>query len=125
MERPASGWNGEIRMERWESAMGRWHYYWPQAAGRARPGFARAPPSDASVLLGPAARWNDGGPDGTLKVRMERWLSRWDDGIIIGPRQARRPVRLPIRPSGPGQWRGAADAQLRAASGASKPNFDA
>ena len=69
MERPASGWSGGIRMERWESAMGRWHDF--------------------------------------------------------GPRQPRRPVRLPIRPSGPGQWRGAADAQLRAASGALKPNFDA
>ena len=56
MERPASGWSGGIRMERWESAMGRWHDF--------------------------------------------------------GPRQPRRPVRLPIRPSGPGQWRGAADAQL-------------
>ena len=76
--------------------------------------------------------------DGTTAVRMERWnpdgalesgwsagRARWDDGIIIGPRQPRPPVRLPIRPSGPAQWRGAADAQLRAASGASKPNFDA
>ena len=36
MERPASGWNGEIRMERWESPMGRWHYYWPQAGQTAR-----------------------------------------------------------------------------------------
>ena len=36
MERPASGWNDGIRMERWESAMGRWHYYWPQAAQTAR-----------------------------------------------------------------------------------------
>ena len=65
----------------------------PGQAGRARPGSraarpgsARAPPSDASVLSGPAARWNDGGPDGALEsgwsagIRMERWesaMGRW------------------------------------------------
>mgnify|MGYP001460240880 CR=1 FL=1 len=57
-----------------------------QAPGRARPGSARAPPSDASVLSGPAARWNDGSPDGALEsgwsagIRMERWesaMGRW------------------------------------------------
>ena len=36
MERRRSGWSAGIRMERWESAMGRWHYYWPQAAQTAR-----------------------------------------------------------------------------------------
>ena len=72
-------------------------------------------------------RWHDG----TTGVRMERWnpdgaLGERDGTMALllapGPRP---PVRLPIRPSGPAQWRGAADAQLRAASGASKPNFDA
>ena len=99
---------------------------WIHPGSRAGPSRLRSGPSERCIsppwtggtMERPAAGWNDGSPDGTT-------LSRWDDGIIIGLRQAKRPVRLPIRPSGPAQWRGAADAQLRAASGASKPNFDA
>ena len=83
-----------------------------QAPVRPAQAPGRAPPSDASVLSGPAARWNDGGPDGALESGWSAGRARWDDGIIIGPRQPRPPVRLPIRPSGPAQWRGAADAQL-------------
>ena len=124
-----------------------------QAPGRARPGPGparpaawagqpRQPGGPSRLRSGPSercisppwtggrmerrrSRWNDESPDGALAVRMERWLSRWDDGIIIGPRQARRPARLPIRPSGPAQRRGQPTRSFRAASGASKPNFDA
>ena len=57
-----------------------------QEAGRPAQGPLGPPPSDASVLSGPAARWNDGGPDGALEsgwsagIRMERWesaMGRW------------------------------------------------
>ena len=57
-----------------------------QAPVRPAQAPGRAPPSDASVLSGPAARWNDGGPDGALEsgwsagIRMERWesaMGRW------------------------------------------------
>ena len=107
-----------------------------QAPGPARPGAwfvpgtnqPRQPGGPVQASLGPlrAMRQSslDRRHDGTTGVRMERWRSgwsggraRWDDGIIIGPRQPRRPVRLPIRPSGPAQWRGAADAQLRRLAG--------
>ena len=86
-------------------------------AGRARPG-----PSERCI--GPS--WTGG----TMERRRSGWsagirMERWNpdgalgehDGIIIGPRQPRPPVRLPIRPSGPAQWRGAADAQLRRLAG--------
>ena len=82
-----------------------------------RPGSARAPPSDASALPGTGAGWNDRRPDGTMESGWSGGRARWDDGIITGPRQPRPPVRLPIRPSGPAQWRGAADAQLRRLAG--------
>jgi len=111
-----------------------------QAPGRARPAAWAGPPGclggpaqeagrPAQGPLGPLRAMHqsslDRRHDGTTAVRMERWnpdgalesgwsagRARWDDGIIIGPRQPRPPVRLPIRPSGPAQWRGAADAQL-------------
>ena len=94
----------------------------------------QAPVRPAQGPLGPLRAMHqsslDRRHDGTTAVRMERWnpdgalesgwsagRARWDDGIIIGPRQPRPPVRLPIRPSGPAQWRGAADAQLRRLAG--------
>ena len=60
-----------------------WHK--PGWIGRARPGFARAPPSDASVLPGPVARWNDRRPDGAVESGWSAGRARWDDGMILAP----------------------------------------
>ena len=79
----------------------------------ARPGSARA--SERHAL--DRRPWNDGGPDGAVKIRMERWESAMGRWHYYWP-QAAQTARQAADPAlWAAQWRGAADAQLRRLAG--------
>ena len=98
MERPASGWSGGIRMERWESAMGRWHYYWPQAPDR--PSGCRSGPLGQPSGVGQPTR-----SLGRLAGPQNRILTRNTRPANSSPRLISQAVlaarRLPTRRRGP------------------------